>query len=77
MRHRSLIAVLGSSPLGELFYACVSDGSGAYQVSVLSGVVLPHDGVKKRRRRNVKYAVVAIPGITAAPVPTRSPSPLS
>src|SRR4051812_19023530 len=36
--HRSLIASLGSSPLGELFHACVLDGSCAYQVSVLSGV---------------------------------------
>jgi hypothetical protein len=35
--HRSLIADLGSSPLGELFHGCVSDGSCAYQVSVLSG----------------------------------------
>ena len=37
-RHRSLIAGRGSSPLGELFYACVWVGSCAYQVSVLSGV---------------------------------------
>jgi hypothetical protein len=37
-RHRSLIAGLGSSPLGELFYACVWVGSCTYQVSVLSGV---------------------------------------
>jgi hypothetical protein len=37
-RHRSLIAGRDSSPLGELFYACVSVGSCTYQVSVLSGV---------------------------------------
>ena len=36
--YRSLIAGLGSSPLGELFHACASDGSCAYRVSVLSGV---------------------------------------
>src|SRR3954453_1514118 len=36
--HRSLIASLGSSPLGKLFHACILDGSCAYQVSVLSGV---------------------------------------
>jgi hypothetical protein len=37
-RHRSLIAGRGSSPLGELFHACVWVGSCTYQVSVLSGV---------------------------------------
>jgi hypothetical protein len=36
--HRSLIAGRGSSPVVELFYACVLVGSCAYQVSVLSGV---------------------------------------
>ena len=37
-QHRSLIAGRASSPLIELFHACVSVGSCAYQVSVLSGV---------------------------------------
>ncbi len=36
--HCSLIASLGSSPPKELFHACVSDGSCAYQVSVPSEV---------------------------------------
>ena len=76
MRHRSLIAVLGSSPLGELFYACVSDGSCAYQVSVLSGVGMCRPMmVSEVPASECQVRGSCDPEITAAPMPTRSPSP--
>src|SRR3954454_14238624 len=74
--HRSLIAVLGSSPLGELFHACVSVGSCAYQVSVLSGVGLCRSMmVSEVPASECQVRGSCDPKITAATMLPRSPSP--
>ena len=74
--HRSLIAGLGSSPLGELFHAWVWVGSCAYQVSVLSGVGLCRPMmVSEVPASECQLRGSCDPKITAATVPPRSPSP--
>jgi hypothetical protein len=75
-RHRSLIAGRGSSPLVELFYACVLVGSCAYQVSVLSGVSMCRPMmVSEVPASECQVRGSCDPEITAATMPTRSPLP--